>query len=343
MKSFPCIFLILFSCTIYSQEYFATTTSYSNYDKEISTKGKITIGDKKYNNIPFGTYLDLASGAGSYMSFLDTNFKDRYSFINPIGGQGRLELAISSDNNSGSYQHKFGVFVIDRNGNIGINTTHPSERFQVNGTSYFYGVVKGNQPGGALRVQGNYGYLDLGARNGDWAHIYTDRPAIIFNKDIYTTSNAFSSYNDDLVLKTRGAERLRIDDSSGNIGIGTKNLSGYKLTVNGNIRAKEIKVETGWADFVFEENYDLPTLEEVERHIKAKGYLKDVPSAKEVSENGILLGDMNSRLLQKIEELTLYAIAQNKEIELLKRKQENQEELFKRIEKLENFIENKLR
>ena len=60
--------------------------------------------------------------------------------------------------------------------------------------------------------------------------------------------------------------------------------------------------------------YNLPTLEEVERHINKKGHLKDIPSAKEVEENGIFLGDMNSKLLQKIEELTLYIIQQEKKI-----------------------------
>ncbi|RNL68056.1 hypothetical protein ED312_23310, partial [Sinomicrobium pectinilyticum] len=73
----------------------------------------------------------------------------------------------------------------------------------------------------------------------------------------------------------------------GSLGIGTINYSGsWKLAVNGNIRAKEIKVETGWSDFVFEEGYHLSTLEEVEQHIKEKGHLKDIPSAKEVEANG---------------------------------------------------------
>ena len=89
------------------------------------------------------------------------------------------------------------------------------------------------------------------------------------------------------------------------------------MAVNGKIRAKEIKVETNWSDFVFENGYDLPTLEEVEKHIIEKGHLKDIPSAKEVEENGILLGEMNAKLLQKIEELMLYTIDQQKMINQL--------------------------
>ena len=111
-----------------------------------------------------------------------------------------------------------------------------------------------------------------------------------------------------------------ISYSSGNVGIGTSNPGAWKLAVNGNIRAKEIKVETGWADYVFEDNYSLPTLEEVESHIKEKGHLINIPSAKEVEENGIQLGEMNKLLLEKIEELTLYIIQQEKRIKLLEEK-----------------------
>ncbi|MEL1244127.1 hypothetical protein AAEO56_07645 [Flavobacterium sp. DGU11] len=100
------------------------------------------------------------------------------------------------------------------------------------------------------------------------------------------------------------------------LGIGTSSFTDgtdtYKLSVNGNIRANRVKVYTTWADFVFEDTYELPTLEEVEKHINDNGHLKDVPSAAQVETNGIELGEMNKILLQKIEELTLYTIEQNK-------------------------------
>lgn len=109
-------------------------------------------------------------------------------------------------------------------------------------------------------------------------------------------------------------------------GIGTQSFVDgsdiYRLSVNGAIRAHRVKVYTTWADFVFEKEYKLPTLEEVEGHIKEKGHLKDIPSAKEVEENGIELGEMNKRLLQKVEELTLYVIELNKEVKQLKAKKE---------------------
>lgn len=109
------------------------------------------------------------------------------------------------------------------------------------------------------------------------------------------------------------------------IGIGTNsftdNLDFYRLSVNGAIRAHRVKVYTDWADYVFERDYNLPTLEEVENHIKENGHLIDIPSACEVEENGVDLGEMNKLLLQKIEELTLYIIELNKEVQLLKQKE----------------------
>lgn len=105
--------------------------------------------------------------------------------------------------------------------------------------------------------------------------------------------------------------------TGGNVGIGTTNIGTWKLAVGGKIRAEEIKVETGWADYVFQEEYDLPSLKEVERHIKKKGHLINIPSAEEVETHGIELGEMNKLLLEKIEELTLYILQQEKRISLL--------------------------
>nr|WP_319571003.1 hypothetical protein [uncultured Draconibacterium sp.] len=122
---------------------------------------------------------------------------------------------------------------------------------------------------------------------------------------------------------------------SKNVGIGTTNPFGWELAVNGKIRAKEVKVETNWSDFVFENDYNLPTLDEVETQIKEKKHLKDIPSAKEVEENGIFLGEMDSKLLQKIEELMLYTIQQEKKIRELESLNTKLLEIQKRLEKLE--------
>ena len=126
-------------------------------------------------------------------------------------------------------------------------------------------------------------------------------------------------------------DNLEVELLDVNVGIGTANPGTFKLAVNGNIRAKEIKVETGWSDFVFEEDYDLPTLEEVEKFIKVNKHLPGIPSAKEVKENGVELGKMDSKLLLKIEELTLYMIELKKENNALKEKMGTIDDLRKRL------------
>ncbi len=104
---------------------------------------------------------------------------------------------------------------------------------------------------------------------------------------------------------------------SGNVGIGTDNLT-EKLNVNGNIRARAVKVAVdGWPDYVFEPSYKLPNLGTTEQYIKENKHLPEVPSAKEVETNGIELGQMNALLLKKVEELTLHLIEQNKRIKSL--------------------------
>ena len=94
----------------------------------------------------------------------------------------------------------------------------------------------------------------------------------------------------------------------------------YKLAVNGTIRAKEIIVDTGWSDFVFQNGYSLPSLSEVEKFISANKHLPGIPTEAEVKKDGITLGNISSKLLQKIEELTLYVIDLEKKNDLLKAK-----------------------
>lgn len=108
-----------------------------------------------------------------------------------------------------------------------------------------------------------------------------------------------------------------------NVGIGVDNPT-YKLTVNGAIGARQVKVtQEQWADYVFHPNYKLPLLATVEQFIKDHGHLPDIPSEKEVLENGIDLGEINRLYLQKIEELTLYIIDLQQQVDILKKNTSN--------------------
>jgi hypothetical protein len=130
---------------------------------------------------------------------------------------------------------------------------------------------------------------------------------------------------------------------AGNVGIGTTNPDS-KLTVKGKIHAEEVKVDLAvLADYVFQKyytgkselkaDYSLLTLAEVEKFTKENHHLPNVPSAAEIKENGLLLGEMSNILLQKIEELTLYSIDQQEKIEKQTTVIEKLEERLNRLEK----------
>ncbi len=106
--------------------------------------------------------------------------------------------------------------------------------------------------------------------------------------------------------------------SNGNVGIGTANPT-EKLAVSGTIRAKEIKVEANpWPDYIFNDDHQLMPLDSLASFVKENKHLPNIAFAKSVEENGVALGELNRQLLQKIEEMTLYLIQQNKEIKELK-------------------------
>ncbi len=217
------------------------------------------------------------------------------------------------------------------NGNIGVGTSYLGNAIMtINGNSYNNLRLENDTPNKEASMRFRSKSSSGGTLHSDISLYATGNNQGYLGFKVPHNNSVNSGY--DMII-----------NHSGNVGIGTTNPNGWKLAVNGQIRAKEIKVETGWSDFVFYDDYKLPTLLEVENHIKENGHLKDIPSAKEVEENGIFLGEMDSKLLQKIEELTLYTIQQEKkieqqtkEIEKLKSLNEQFLELQKRLEKLES-------
>ena len=114
-----------------------------------------------------------------------------------------------------------------------------------------------------------------------------------------------SHYNDKIYRS------FMVIQANGQVGIGTENFGDEKLAVSGKIHAKSVVVNDGvtnWPDFVFDKSYKLPSLLELESFINQHKHLPEIPSAAEIKTEGIDLGDMNTKLLKKIEELTLYII-----------------------------------
>jgi hypothetical protein len=191
--------------------------------------------------------------------------------------------------------------------NVGIGTTSPDDKLQVVSTNHndIFSIRRNNA------TQGNTFDFRI-TSNPNGGSSLNDRSLSIIPTE----------YDSDIALYTSVMDlhpAMMLLKGSGNVGIGTTNPT-EKLAVNGTIKAKEVKVETNWSDFVFEDDYKLQSLNEVESFIKENKHLPDIPSKAEVKENGVSLGEMDAKLLQKIEELTLYIINQEKRIKELEMK-----------------------
>jgi hypothetical protein len=121
--------------------------------------------------------------------------------------------------------------------------------------------------------------------------------------------------NQQFIQKYNGVDYTSLSFFAGNVGIGTAKPDS-RLTVNGDIHATEVKVTSTVPapDYVFASDYKLKSLQEVEEYIKQNSHLPEIPSAEEIDKNGLMLAEMNMNLLKKVEELTIYAINQEKKI-----------------------------
>jgi hypothetical protein len=141
--------------------------------------------------------------------------------------------------------------------------------------------------------------------------------------------------NDKIFIGTRG------DGTTGNPALTPTQLQGnYKLFVNGSaiFTKAVVKLTSNWADYVFEPTYNLPTLSQVEAYITKHKHLEGVPSAAEVKEKGIDLGDNQTILLKKVEELTLYIIDQDKKIVKLQAEKDELKNMQKQIDELKAML-----
>lgn len=194
---------------------------------------------------------------------------------------------------------KSNTLFVDQSANrVGIGTNAPEVKFHVNGQVRWgtAGATLTTSQGAAMELRG------------------TGTPFIDFSNDATTNYDARIILANDNRLTFQGAE----------------------VNVLGDLSAKRMKVTaTGYPDYVFDEDYDLKTLEQVELHIDEKGHLPGVPSEKEIVENGLDLNDQSMWQMEKIEELFLHTIELNKQVkELL----ESNEKLIERNKALESRI-----
>ncbi len=257
--------------------------------------------DRRSNSAFFMLHRKTSSGAplSTFFFGLDASNTNNGKFF--IGDMG-TRVGGGSDR----------YLTISRGGNVGVGTFDPTSRLHVSsGTS-----------GDAILM------LEADTDNNDEA----DNPMMQFRQDggAIGVNLGFSDENFGANVfgigtksgNTESWDTFTVNPQTGNVGIGTNDAGTDKLAVNGTIHAREVRVDlTGWPDYVFKSNYNLPTLEEVQEHIKEKGHLPNIPSAQEIETNGIKLGEMNKLLLEKIEEQMLYILQLEQRINKLEREE----------------------
>jgi hypothetical protein len=207
--------------------------------------------------------------------------------------------------------------VLDANGNFGIGITSPSYKLDVNGVIHS-SVTSGNN----LILSKSTG-ASLAFDNGSGTQTAMIEAGSVDNHLEFFTNTA---------TNTGIIERMRITNN-GNIGINTTDPKGYMLAVNGSAIATSmtVKLNANWPDYVFKKDYSLPSLSKVKTYIDQNQRLPDMPPEAEVAKDGINLGEMNTLLTKKVEELTLYAIEQEK---IQKQQQEDINQLKEAVKQL---------
>lgn len=229
---------------------------------------------------------------------------------------------------------------IDVNGNVGIGTVAPNAGLEVKNDDglKISSSTFGSSFGGIVKMADGF-------QNETWRDdmLFSTAGGFMFKMD--EGGNGISHANSEVIgfniYNSDNESVFAVSEAKDNVGIGTTEVpDNVKLGVNGKIAATEVKVAevSNWPDFVFENEYSLPTLKEVAKHIEEKGHLQNIPSAKNVLQNGFYLGEMDAKLLQKIEELTLYTIEQEKKIEKQNEKLKEMENLKVRLEQLEVLL-----
>lgn len=211
-------------------------------------------------------------------------------------------------------------------GNVGIGTTTPTENIHINGVEPVL-LIEGQ---GVQRPYGRFYNPKLEFKaNGEKFSLFVANAGALGNKFVMSNNKtSLSIWNEEIFLGFDPGQ-IPVNNQlvslnkpwANKMAIGGKFATGYNLSVRGKsiFEHVEVKLAKDWPDYVFEDDYQLKSLDEVEEYIEINSHLPGVPSAKEIESNGINIAEMNSVLMEKIEELTLYNIQLNHKVKELER------------------------
>ena len=289
----------------------------------MDSAGKIGIG----TTLPhYGLHVNngdlfVQSSSGRIMYGYDGGNQWRMNSTN-----GGADLLWSSYNGATeTFRHYF-----SQNGNVGIGTgsSVPVARLDVissSNSSATTNFMLRNSTGDTLLRMRDNGYMSIGYNGTVYGRPFTIQgTGMNYYNDPTTFGGAiFPDINHNLILwsdNTGSGQNIVLQPSWGQVTVGTYTpATGYKISIKGKLICEEARVQlsANWPDYVFNKNYKLMPLADLEKSIKKEQHLPDIPAAADMESNGIMLGDMNRRIMEKVEELTLYIIDLNKKNEKL--------------------------
>ncbi|MES2275715.1 MAG: hypothetical protein V4592_06820 [Bacteroidota bacterium] len=284
------------------------TTTGSGTGAYFSLSGNVGIGTTvpAYKLHVAGT-LYLAPGVGN--DFILFDHAGTQTWRTRITTDNSSSYIIGNDLGGSAFNNK--ILTLTMAGNIGIGTTNPSAKFSILG-----GALAASGAGLSISSYLTTGRLTTGHVNS--IHNWFDEESLELSsgsseKTGIAIEGQSSALGSTIRLFTGGNENVRVL-SNGKVGIGTTTPD-EKLTVYGKIHSQEVKVDLSvpGPDYVFEPAYKLITLPNLKDFVDKNHHLPEIPTATEMAKNGLDLGDMNIKLLKKVEELTLYLIAADKE------------------------------
>jgi len=282
-----------------------------------------------YSQVYYGSFTVGGSSASYYPVLFSV------SGVNGVSSLGKLSVYIGDVHANGSWSGSFHSDVEFISTNWGNMATKMVEFTYIPGSGSIYNDPIGNIQDGSTEWGGSQFVMWLkGGATYQWSTTLNSRVSLMDGNPEGTSKTSLSgktlsilTTQSQLVTKAKNNrfyESVGLGTSGngyfgGNVGIGTT-IPDQKLTVKGKIHAEEVIVDLNVpvADYVFKPTYKLMPLHEVEQFVKTNSHLPEIPSATEITKNGLSMGEMQNKLLQKVEELTLYAIEMRKEINTLK-------------------------
>lgn len=349
-KLFLTLAIALSGCCSYAQTWSGATPGNIYYNS-----GKVGIGT---NGLPSNGTLQINGPVDNVSVSANGAFRiyDGTSFAGGVGSDAwasagnNLDFAVYAPNNLNIYGGGQKRISILSSGNVGIGTASPSALLDVeSSTIAVTSLTKSGLNTGFSQFQAQ----NDNSENGAFHHAMfgSAYAGTMFGVSLANSATLYADGSNisGMLIGTKNATPITIGTnnaaaitilSGGNVGIGTTNPGSYKLAVNGGIHTQSVNVDlTGWPDFVFKNEYWLPSLTEVKTYIDRNHHLPDMPSEQEVIKDGINLGEMNKLLTKKVEELTLYLIEKDQENKELKQAMKAQQEDIALIKKqLETLI-----